>query len=178
MIKLDYLPYVPAACKSSRNGTKITHIVIHAMQGYYGQQGKSGTIFWFQNPKSRVSAHYLVSKKGEITCMVKDDLKAWAAGDFNPQSLNIELEDMSLGVKGDCRTLKHWWTDAELKAAAELTATLMLKHKIPLTNVIGHNDKLLREHFGSTHEDPGPAFPWPDFKALIQGYLDDGSKPK
>ena len=43
----------------------IRYIVIHVTQGSY-----AGAISWFQNPNSRVSAHYVLrSSDGEITQM-------------------------------------------------------------------------------------------------------------
>lgn len=174
MIKLDYLPYHATTNKSVRvGGVKPTYIVIHAMQGYY-----KGSISWFQNPKSQVSAHYLISKQGEICNMVKDELAAWHVHGFNSKSIGIELEDMVLKKPGNCLTDPKWCTPAELKAAAELVATLMVKHKIPLEHVIGHNDRMLAAPpYSANHKDPG-LFPWDEFRQLIKGFLADGSKPK
>lgn len=164
MIKLDYLPYVPSPNKSVRT-VKPTWIVVHAMAGFY-----TGSISWFKNPKSQVSAHYLVNKKGEITNMVKDEHKAWHCFNFNNQSIGIELEDKDLKTGKICTNDPKWCTEKEYEAAAELVATLMLKHKIPLTNVIGHNDPKLKK-LGSTHEDPGPYFDWVKFRALVTKFL-------
>lgn len=177
MIKLDYLPYYPSPNRSVRaGGAKPTHIILHAMVGFYGTQ-KSGTIALFMNPKSKVSAHYLVSRKGEICNMVKDSLAAWHVKNFNSLSLGIEFEDMIPGVKGNCMTNPNWHTPEQLKAGAELVATLMKKHNIPLKNVMQHSDPFLRAK-GNDHTDCGPFFNEADFKLLIQGFLDAGSKPK
>lgn len=167
MLKLDYIDFIPSPHKSARKGNqKPTWIVIHAMSGSY-----QGSIAWFKNPKSKVSAHYLVSKKGEMVCMVKPELKAWHVGAFNSPSVGIEFEDMNPKTKKNCMTDPTWFTDIELERGAELTATLMKKYMIPMSNVIGHNDPMLRK-LGSDHSDPGPYFPWERFRALIKKYLE------
>lgn len=176
MIKLDYLPYYPSPNKSIRaGGAKPTHIILHAMIGYYGTQ-KSGTIGLFLNPKSKVSAHYLVSRKGEICNMVKDQFAAWHVKNFNSKSLGIEFEDMIPGVKGNCMTNPNWHTPEQLKAGAELVATLMLKHNIPIENVMQHSNPFLKK-LGNDHEDCGRWFDEAGFKVLVKEFL-DGSKPK
>ncbi|EHL03999.1 hypothetical protein HMPREF0322_05286 [Desulfitobacterium hafniense DP7] len=40
----------------------------HTTAGYY-----PGCLSWMQNPKSQVSAHYLVLRNGRILQMVKDE---------------------------------------------------------------------------------------------------------
>ena len=51
---------------ANRTKKEITHTVIHAMSGSY-----LGTIEWFKNPSTRVSVHYVISKEGHITQMVR-----------------------------------------------------------------------------------------------------------
>lgn len=180
MIRLDYLPYSPSPHKSIRDGNvKPTWIVLHCMAGTF-----LGTQSWFKNPKSKVSAHYLVSKKGEIVNMIKPELKAWHTKGFNSVSLGIEMEDVPT-VKGkadltkNCLTDPNWCTEAELKAVAELTATLMAKYNIPIERVIAHNDPMLRKPpYNNDHLDIGSFFNWTLFRTLVKGFLADGSKPK
>src|SRR3546814_10857401 len=43
---------------SSRSGTAVREVAIHTMQGSY-----AGSISWFQNSSSQVSAHYLRSEE-------------------------------------------------------------------------------------------------------------------
>lgn len=148
-------------------------LVLHAMVGSYG-----GSIGWvkrfknmFTNPKAKVSSHYLVSQKGEITQMVKDSDTAWHCYGFNSVSLGIEMED-----KGMCMKNGDWITPQLLDAAAELCASLMIKYKINIANVLGHNDpviqKFAHDHNPSMlHMDPGPAFDMRAFKALIETKL-------
>lgn len=172
MLRLDYIDFIPSPNKSERkNNQKPTWIVIHSMQGFYGSR-KNGTIERFLRPSSRVSAHYLVSKKGDMVCMVNPQFKAWHVGSFNSCSIGIELEDMDMKTKKHCMSDPKWITDVQLDRAAALVAALMRKYLIPMTNVIGHNDKMLVEKYGSTHSDPGPYFPWEKFRELVKKHLE------
>jgi len=154
---LTAIPFIASPNKSARGGIKPQYIVIHCQEG-----SQDGSIAWFKNPKSQVSAHYLISKKGDIVCMVKTEDKAWHAMNFNPMSIGLELEGK------DC-TKAAWTTEIQLEKVAELTAALMKKYVIPLNHIVGHNDPLLKK-YGNNHFDPG-IFPWDHFKELIKKYL-------
>jgi N-acetylmuramoyl-L-alanine amidase len=51
-------------------------LVLHGTAG-------GGTIEWFQNPTSKVSAHYVVGQDGSVTQMVSEDDTAWHNGMFH-----------------------------------------------------------------------------------------------
>ncbi len=68
----------PNYSTSWRGKGKITTIVVHTIQGSY-----NGCISWFSQTKSKVSAHYVISKTGKITQMVKDKDVAWHVGSQN-----------------------------------------------------------------------------------------------
>jgi N-acetylmuramoyl-L-alanine amidase len=129
---------------------------------------------WFRNPKSRVSAHYVVSRKAEMVCMVRPEDKAWHVNNFNNRAIGIEIEDYDSATKEHCKTLPIWWTDVQLKAVAELCIALMKEFKITSEHIIGHNNPMLRV-YGNTHVDP-KNFPWEKFRALIKEIQDEGSK--
>ena len=59
----------------SRNNKNIDSVVLHTTVGT-----ESGTIAWFKNPASQVSAHYVVSLDTNITQMVNEDKAAWHVG--------------------------------------------------------------------------------------------------
>ena len=59
----------------SRGGYKPEAIVIHICDGTF-----EGTKEWFLNPASKVSAHFLISEKGEVLQMVDCADTAWHAG--------------------------------------------------------------------------------------------------
>lgn len=107
-------------CHNTANTAKGANAASHAT--YLQNSGKN----------SAVSYHYVVDDK-EIYQLLPDNEVAWHAGDGgygtgNRQSLAIEICENS-----DGDLLKA--TDL----AVELTAYLMKKHNIPLSNVVQHN---------------------------------------
>ena len=61
--------FIESPNSSSRNGVGIDMIVLHCSTA----PTVEGTIQWFLNRNSRVSAHYVVDKYGDIYQMVRDD---------------------------------------------------------------------------------------------------------
>ena len=141
----------------------------------------AGSRAWHKNPESKVSAHYFISKKGEILQMVKDSEKAWAAMDANPFSLNIEHEDASFVEysKGKFRKVKNctndpkWITEAMWKASVQLTVALCKKYSIPVENIIGHDDPWLRK-YRNRRSDPGPFWNLNKYRQDVKAILDNG----
>lgn len=111
----------------------------------------------------RVSAHVLIARDGALTQYVGFDERAWHAGAsrfdgrerVNDFGIGIELEGSD-----DCPYSLH-----QYRALAGLVAGLM--HRYPLltpTRVVGHNDVA-----PGRKTDPGPAFDWAGFHALLDG---------
>ncbi len=149
----------------SRGSGDITTVVIHTMQGSY-----SGSISWFQNPASGVSAHYMVrSSDGQITQMVQEEDVAWHAGywDTNLHSVGIELE-------GYIDAPSTWYTDAMYQETAALTRDICDRYGIPVdrTHIIGHDDVPGCSGSGGgsgCHTDPGTGWDWDRFLGLVSG---------
>lgn len=148
-----------AACSSnysnySRTAADISYVIIHKIEGSY-----SGCISWFQNCSAQVSAHYVISKNGEITQMVKEEDVAWHAGNWNYNLASVGLEHEGYTAKDDV-------TDAEYKASAALTKDICDRNGIPKsrTYIIGHN-----EVPGATHTDPGAYWDWTYYMQLVGG---------
>jgi N-acetyl-anhydromuramyl-L-alanine amidase AmpD len=161
--------YKPASTNnytaSNRGAAQIEKIVIHVTQGSY-----SGSISWFQNGSSSVSAHYVVkSSNGAITQCVLDKDIAWHAGHWatNEASIGIEHE----GWVAD----PSWFTDAMYQASANLTKALCDKYGIPKTRqyIIGHFEVpgCANPNGGGKgcHTDPGVHWNWDKYMALVQG---------
>ena len=87
--------YIASPNQSARSGG-IDTIVLH----YTTAGTMSSTVSWFLKPESRVSAHYIVGRDGEIVQMVRDGAKAWHAGGQNNSSIGIE----HVARKGDALT--------------------------------------------------------------------------
>ncbi len=171
----DYSPavYSPAAsCNySSRNGTSISAVTIHFVQGTY-----AGCVSWFQNCNAAVSAHYVVrSSDGQVTQMVLESAKAWHVGSENPYTIGIEHEGYINNIS--------WFTTAMYNSSAALTKDICNDNSIPklrtyygpgcsgssqqcqlgaCTKVKGH-----QMYPNQTHDDPGPLWDWNRFYKLI-----------
>ncbi|MEE6306985.1 N-acetylmuramoyl-L-alanine amidase [Plantactinospora veratri] len=134
----------------------INYVVIHVTQGSY-----AGSISWFQNPASQVSAHYTIrSSDGAVTQSVREKDVAWHAGNwtYNTQSIGIEHEGYV--------TQPSWFTDAMYRSSAALTRHLCDRYGIPKdrSRIIGHNQVP-----GATHTDPGPHWNWTYYMQLVTG---------
>ncbi|MEH1164289.1 N-acetylmuramoyl-L-alanine amidase [Micromonospora sp. CPCC 205539] len=168
-LSTDYGPaaWAPASTSNytvaSRPGSQaITRVVIHMTQGSY-----AGSISWFQNPASKVSAHYTFrSSDGAVTQSVREKDIAWHAGNwtYNTESIGIEHE----GYVDN----PAWFTDAMYRASATLTRSLANKYGIPKdrAHIVGHV-----EVPGATHTDPGPYWNWTYYMQLVNGITGIGS---
>ena len=108
----------------------------------------------------RVSAHCLIRRDGEIVQYVPFHQRAWHAGvscyhgreRCNDFSIGIELEGTD--------TLAY--TDAQYAQLAALTQLLIAEYPAIADNITGHSDIApVRK------TDPGPAFDWDRFRALV-----------
>lgn len=61
------------------------------------EQEFQGTLNWFANPASQVSAHDVIAFDGTLCYVVADELESWHAGYYNAQWLGIELVQPQLG---------------------------------------------------------------------------------
>ncbi|MER6117216.1 peptidoglycan-binding protein [Streptomyces sp. NPDC001743] len=148
--------WVPADPNNYATGRSaaIDKVVIHVTQGSY-----AGSISWFQDPVSEVSAHYVIrSSDGQITQMVRDKDTAYHAKSANASALGIEHE----GFIDD----PSWFTDSMYRSSAALTAYLCDRYGIPKdrAHIIGHS-----EAPGNDHTDPGPYWNWTRYMELVAG---------
>jgi len=153
--------FVPADSSNyTANGIiSYDYVVVHTMQGSYG-----GSISWFQNPVSDVSAHYCMrSEDGEVTQMVRDQDRAWHVGNSNAYALGIEHE----GFVDDA----SWYTWEMYQSSARLARWLCELHEIPVDrdHIVGHV-----ELPGQTHTDPGPNWNWELYMALVHDVVPAG----
>ncbi|MFE0588307.1 N-acetylmuramoyl-L-alanine amidase [Micromonospora echinospora] len=146
---------------SAGRSSRITTVVIHVTQGSY-----AGTISWFQNPASGVSAHYVVkSSNGEITQMVREGDTAYHARSGNPYTVGIEHE----GYVDN----PAWFTDAMYRSSAALTRYLCDKYGLP------KNRTAIKAHYeipGNDHTDPGPHWNWDYYISLVNAGGSSGGR--
>ncbi len=166
----DYGPalWVTSPNFNSRGGTKITDVTIHTMQGTY-----AGSISWFQNTGSQVSAHYLLrSSDGQVTQMVRNSDRAWHVGNANSWTIGLEHE----GYVNNAA----WYTTAMYNSSAALTRHLCTKHAISCAsaykgaassgiNVLPVSTRIKgHQHYsGQTHTDPGINWNWSKYYGLL-----------
>ncbi len=144
------------------NGLAPLYIVIHVVDGSY-----SSAIDTFQDPDSRLSAHYVMrSSDGAVTQMVANKDVAFHSGNywFNLHSIGIEHEGFP--VQG-----ATWFTPTQYQATADLVRHLSARYHIPLDreHVIGHDNVpgASRESISDMHWDPGPYWDWTRFMSLL-----------
>ncbi len=141
----------------SRKPGDVSVIVIHTTQGTY-----TSAIDWFQNSTGTqaVSAHYVISKTGDITQMVLEKDKAWHVGSANGYTIGLEHE----GMIDD----PAWATEPMLDASAKLCCYLLKKWQLTATkdHVKGHV-----ELPGQTHVDPGQYWPWDKYLTKVQACM-------
>lgn len=174
----DYGPALwnpaPTCNYGSRNGTPVSAVTIHTVQGSY-----AGCISWFQNCNASVSAHYVLrSSDGQVTQMVLESNRAYHVGSENPYTIGLEHE----GYVNN----PAWYTTAMYNSSAALVSdicnsgyginpirtawwpwaasTYYNQSGIPgsCTRIKGH------QHYpNQTHTDPGVNWDWNRYYTLI-----------
>jgi hypothetical protein len=159
---------------SSRNGTAISAVTIHDVEGSY-----AGCISWFKNPSANVSAHYVFrSSDGQVTQMVLEADKAWHVGSENPYTIGFEHEGYAAQT--------GWYTAAMYQSSANLVRDITQSGYginpirvayfpwAPTThyNISGIPGSCVtikgHQHYpNQTHTDPGANWDWDYFFKLI-----------
>lgn len=159
---------------SSRNGTPISAVTIHTVQGSY-----AGCISWFKNCSANVSAHYVIrSNDGQVTQMVLESNKAWHVGNSNPYAIGIEHEGWINNAS--------WYTTAMYQSSADLVRDItqsgygispLRTAYFPWAATTNYNSSSIpgscvkikgHQHFPSqSHTDPGANWNWDYYYKLI-----------
>ncbi len=175
----DAQGWVPAARRvpspnfdARPDGAPTDVVVIHNISLPPGQFGTCKVQEFFQNRLDvsrhpffetirdvRVSAHFLITREGELVQFVACTQRAWHAGQSeycgrprcNDFSIGIEIE----GADDQPFTLAQYDTAASLVAALRLT--------YPIAGIAGHSDIA-----PGRKTDPGPHFDWGRFATLAQ----------
>jgi len=127
----------------------IKYVIIH----YTGMKNQKVAVKRLQSKVAKVSAHYLISKRGTIYQMVEDKNVAWHAGksrwgkDVNLNSKSIGIEIVNNG--------NEIFPNNQMKKLADLLKFLKKKYKIKKKNVLENS------HIAPNRKiDPGSMFPW------------------
>ncbi len=144
---LNYGEY--AVGTTNFNLRKPNYVVIH----HTAQDSVRQTLNTFTLPRAQVSAHYVISRDGEIYHMLNDYYRAWHGGvgmwgtttDLNSTSIGIELDNNGFDT----------FTEAQIKSLLDVLKELKTKFNIPDKNFIGHSDIA-----PGRKVDPNANFPW------------------
>ena len=145
--------YSPNHSKKRRLSKDIKFVIIH----YTGMQSEIESVKRLQNPKSKVSCHYLINRKGEIIQMVDEKKIAWHAGKSKWKNF-INLNNYSIGIelvnKGHEFGYQNF-SKKQISSLIKLCKIIKKKYSIKKENFLGHSDIApLRK------QDPGEKFPW------------------
>ena len=143
----------PNFSKKVRKTKDIKFLIIH----YTGMQSRIESINRLIDPKSKVSCHYLIDRKGKILKMVNEDRVAWHAGKSKWKNF-VNLNKYSIGIelvnKGHAFGYEKF-NKLQIGNLIKLCIQLKKKYKIKNSNILGHSDIApLRK------QDPGEKFPW------------------
>jgi hypothetical protein len=112
-------------------GTRPSAIVVHTTNGRKGSSFAGEASFLFNSVN--VSAHYLVGKDGRIAQILPTDLRAWHAGQAEPEYLNSR----SIGI--ECHhSVGDDWPVAQLEALTWLVRELMVQFGIAPDRIDTH----------------------------------------
>jgi N-acetyl-anhydromuramyl-L-alanine amidase AmpD len=157
----------PNKTESNRTAKTIDRIVIHDTEGRF-----IGSVRFLQRSRTRGSAHFVVSRQGQIVQLVPVGDVAWHAGNswWNLHGIGIEHE----GWAGRGR-----YTVAQYRASAQLVAYLAHRWGVPLDrrHIVGHNEVPNPQHPGrfggaSGHTDPGRWWNWRGYMWLVRYYAE------
>ena len=150
---------------TASRSSAISAVTLHTAQGSY-----AGTISWFKNSSSNVSAHYVIrSSDGQVTQMVRNAHTAWHVRNQNSYTLGIEHE----GYVNN----SAWYTSAMYNASAALVRSFCTKYSAiscasaykgaPSSGIVVLPDSVKikgHQHFsGQTHTDPGINWNWASY---------------
>lgn len=138
---IKQVPAHPSNYRPGRGGQSVVGIVIHIEQGT-----ATGTDAWFANPAATVSAHYSISKSGEIHQHVAEVDTAFHAGIvdrpmwwFAVQSPN-RVNSCTIGIEHEGVATEDL-TPAQYSASSALIADICRRRLIPIdsNHIVPHH---------------------------------------
>jgi N-acetyl-anhydromuramyl-L-alanine amidase AmpD len=116
-------------------GTVIDTIILHATV----IDSLKDVISIFENPESKVSAHYTIDRDGTIAAHVSESMRAWHAGEslmpdgrpgVNDFSIGIELVNLNDGFDP--------YPDSQLEILGLLLSAIKMRH--PIQFILPHSE--------------------------------------
>lgn len=162
---IDEAARIPSPnCDERPSGMPVELLVVHAISLPPGEFGGPHVAALFQNRLQadlhpyfqtisglRVSAHFLIDRRGSLSQFVSCRQRAWHAGASRWDGRE-RCNDFSIGVELEgCDT--EAFTDAQYLTLRRLVETL--REEFPLREILGHSDIA-----PGRKTDPGPFFDW------------------
>ncbi len=143
----------PNFSKKSRSKNQIKFVIMH----YTGMQSEIESLVRLKDVKTKVSCHYLINRKGEVTKLVDENRVAWHAGKSKWKKFN-NLNNKSLGIELVNKGHQYGYekfTTAQIRSLTKLCKKFKKIYKIKSHHFLGHSDIApIRK------KDPGENFPW------------------
>ena len=175
---LDALGRLPAArflaspnCDERPLRESITLLVVHNISLPPGRFSGNAVVDLFLNrldrsahscfsqlAELRVSAHFLLRRRGELIQFVPCSKRAWHAGASRWKGRE-RCNDFSIGIELEGSDDVPF-TDAQYRVLARLTQTLRAAY--PISDIAGHADIS-----PGRKTDPGPHFDWLRFRSML-----------
>jgi AmpD protein len=170
---IEGVRYVPSPNYDERPaGCAIDLLVVHHISLPPGEFGGPGIVELFTNrldpaahsfyatvAGTKVSAHFLIRRDGELCQFVPCGARAWHAGESSWKG-RTQCNDFSIGVELE-GTGEAPFTDTQYKQLAFLTRALQARY--PIRDIVGHSDVAPRRK-----NDPGPQFDWARYRAMLK----------
>jgi N-acetylmuramoyl-L-alanine amidase len=147
----------PSPNYRSTSVREISCIVIHST----ATDGLSSPLNWLCDPRSKVSAHFLIHKDGTIYQLVREDDVAYHAGvsewagrsSVNEFSIGIELVNRNTGYDP--------YPKEQVFACAKLVKYLCETHSIGIENIVSH------EQVAPGRKNDPLGFDWDAFREVL-----------
>jgi len=158
-------------CDDRPQGARVTLLVVHNISLPPGEFGGDAIRRLFTNTLdfaghpffetlrgTKVSAHFLIRRDGELVQFVSCARRAWHAGASNWNGCE-RCNDFSIGVEVE-GTDTQAYDDAQYRRLTELIVAL--RQRYPIQDIVGHSDIA-----PGRKTDPGPAFDWMRLRAML-----------
>ncbi len=139
-------------CNYSAPRAKKQMIVLHTTES----SSLSSTVATFQNPGSKVSAHYTIDRDGRIFQHLPEGYTAWHAGasSYAPLGISGSCNAESIGIEVQ-RAPNQELTPAQIASMMALVKDIQKRQGILPEHVVAHSDVA-----PGRKADPGPDCPW------------------
>lgn len=139
--------------ESRAQGIALDMIVLH----YTDMRNAEEALERLCDAQAKVSAHFLISKEGELYQLVDPDHRAWHAGvsswegqgDINSRSIGVELDNLGHTFGPEP------FSTVQMTTLLALLEELIQTYGIQPHRIVGHSDVA-----PGRKKDPGELFPW------------------